>query len=629
MDAPLDVLRILAAGGITLLLPGLAWLAWPRRRGGDLGATLAEALCLSLSIHALIALGAFLLGARFSPAGLAGIALLFALLALAGALLGRRRSAEESRAEGVGPRRGRLVSTLALLAAGALLIAWRFYQVRTLVLPAWVDSIHHVLIVRLILERGGLPATFEPYLPAPFYYHFGFHVQAAIFAFWAGLAPERSVLILGQALNAAVALSIYRLGLALWQDSRRAALAALLVGFATQMPAYYATWGRYTLLAGLVLLPVGMATSLEIARQGSGRERQARLAALVAGLLLTHYFAALLLALFLAILAAQTAWQDGRRGAWLRGSRWAALAVAALAGVLLAGAWIGRTWVFAGGSLRVGAIPPSNEAVESLYFENYPSYVWRLLGPARNQALLGLALPGLALAIWRPERRALGMWALALGLMSLPWGLYLAPFRPDHAAIVLFLPAALLLADATITLVDRLAAGRLAWAGRVAAGAALAVLLAWGAWETRSIVNASTVLADRADLRAVQWIESHTAPQSRFFVNVTRWQYNMYRGVDGGWWITPLAGRETLLPPVLYALGEEAYVARVNSLAEQASQIRDCSPEFWELVRQAGLTHLYLHEGHGSLSTASLQDCPELEPIYAEEGVWVYEVVDW
>jgi cell shape-determining protein MreD len=36
------------------------------------------------------------------------------------------------------------------------------------------------------------------------------------------------------------------------------------------------------------------------------------------------------------------------------------------------------------------------------------------------------------------------LWSLALAALAMPWGVALRPFRPDHFAIVLFLPVALL-----------------------------------------------------------------------------------------------------------------------------------------------------------------------------------------
>ena len=137
--------------------------------------------------------------------------------------------------------------------------------------------------------------TLSPYLPGPFYYHYAFHTFAAQFAALSGLPPAQAVLILGQLLNAAVGLSVYHLAKTLSKDWRMAGLAALLVTFATKMPAYYLSWGRYTLLTGLVLLPLAMAASMRLL----AGERRYWLAVTFDGRTpLAHYFTAVLLALF-------------------------------------------------------------------------------------------------------------------------------------------------------------------------------------------------------------------------------------------------------------------------------------------------------------------------------------------
>jgi hypothetical protein len=56
-----------------------------------------------------------------------------------------------------------------ILAICGLILVWRMVQAQNLALPPWVDSVHHVLIVRAILEYGGLPETLEPYLPIAIY----------------------------------------------------------------------------------------------------------------------------------------------------------------------------------------------------------------------------------------------------------------------------------------------------------------------------------------------------------------------------------------------------------------------------------------------------------------------------
>jgi hypothetical protein len=194
--------------------------------------------------------------------------------------------------------------------------------------------------------------------------------------------------------------------------------------------------------------------------------------------------------------------------------------------------------------------------------------------------------------------------------------------------IVLFLPGSLLVVDFLFTAWERLQAGRFRWVGTVLAGAALISLLVWGLRETRFIINQTTVFTSQADLEAIEWVAANTQPEARFMTNVTHWQYNTYRGVDGGWWIMPLTGRETLLPPVLYVMGGREYVEGINNYAETTSQLKECSPEFWNLVKEAGVTHIYLVEGRGSLKAEGLEGCEGLSLVYEQGGVTIFEVVE-
>jgi hypothetical protein len=662
MSSPLEGLWTFIAGGMVLLLPGAAWLAWLPEERANLVEALADTFGISLALTGLVALAAFLLAWRFTSIGLIGLYLLAALLAALGfARQIVRRTAKRlpdeidpGVAQTAQPQEASntleatftsqpnawqrlwedpLASSGIVLAGFACLLVWRFIQVRQLVLPAWVDSLHHVLIVRLILETGGIPRSLEPYLPVPFYYHFAFHASAAAFTFWSRLAVPQAVLWFGQVLNAIVALSVYRLGMVLWNDWRRSALAGLIVGFISQMPAYYATWGRYTLLAGLALLPLGMAAAQEIALRGISRGRLARLGILTGGILLAHYFAAVLLALFLIILGLQTLLHDladrrilvgGRLGNW-KDSRALALAAAGLGGALLVSPWIYRVWAYAGSDLSVAPLL-SDAAVDAAYFPNYLGYLWRMLGPTRSYLILCLAPLGLLLAARRPETRPFTLWAVILGLFGLPWGLEVAPFRPDHVAIVLFIPVALLVADFFLFARERLRNGAFSRFGQAALAAAITGLLIWGLVETRDIVNPGTVIASPADLQALQWISVHTPPDALFLINVVYWQSGTYRGVDGGWWIPFLTGRQVLLPDVLYEWGSADYRNRVNTLAEKASTMKGCTSEFWDLVHSVGIQYIFLGSNPGSLRLADLESCAGLQVVYASQGATILQV---
>jgi hypothetical protein len=629
------------------LLPGLAWKGLFWEPGQEFFECLGEIIGVSISLIALGALLLFVLNWNVRNIGLAVLALIGLPLAARGLHiwgLEIRTSfglciGDSDRvlpilgstyAIGKNLKQMLFSATGVAITAGAFLsiLLWRFYQSRDLVFPAWVDSVHHTLIVRLFLENGGVPKTFEPYMPVPFYYHYAFHAVTAAFAFLSRAEPAQAVLWLGQVFNALVSVSIYRLVRAVWGDRRRAVLAALLAGFVTQMPAYYLTWGRYTLLTGMVVLPVAMANALDLVNRNISLSRLVTLTVLTGGLLLTHYFAAALLAIFLVILAFQALLGDIRtRTAW-RDSMTIRLLASAGTGVALALPWLFHTWSHSHRAIGLQIVPIGIQAVDQAYFPDYLNYLWRLLGPLRNQILLAPALVGLALAAARPRSRGLAVWIIAVCLLSQPWGVYLAPFRPDHAVIVLFLPMAVLIADLIFSLMDWKKTTRI---GMVKSGMLFGLcvaLLGWGAWGTRTIVNPGTILAGEADRRAIAWIDQNTPQDAKFFINVNHWQFGIYRGSDGGWWITTLTGRETLLPVALYPMGEPAYVQQVRQLAERAGQVKGCTPEFWGIIREEGFDYLYLTVGKGSLQPKSLAGCPGLVRVYEQDGIYIYQVIN-
>jgi hypothetical protein len=512
------------------------------------------------------------------------------------------------------------------------IVAWRLAQVGELPLPAWVDSVHHALIVRLIEEQGGLPRDFLPFFPAEFHYHFGFHAAAAVFGWWSGLEAGEAVLWLGQALNAAVSLSVYRLGYTLAGGDEGAQQelgggrrgfavglgAALLSGFMFQMPGYYATWGRYTLLAGLALLGPALAAVWELWREPGQWGAGVRLALLTAGMGLCHIFVVGLAGLFLALV--------GLAGGWRDRSKWKALAGWAGLGVGLALPWLLPAAVNFPMELGARLVLPAGEnqgALESLRYTIF------LLGPRHNHILLGMAGMGLVFALRDRGLRPLAAWGLALGLLALPWGVRLDPFRPDYFTIVLFFPAAILLAALVVdgaAAVGRLAGGR-GWVEAGALALALGLFLAWGLRETRRVINSATVLATHADVAALEWVRENTPAEARFFINSARWIGEVYRGVDGGYWLAPYTGRASLVPPALYSLAGREVIDQVEGWAERSAKLEGCGADFWALAREAGLTHVYLREGVGALQPVELAGCPRLRKVYEQEGVVIYEIL--
>jgi len=281
------ILGLLALTILCLLGCPLAALAWPK--SGDFGLTLAGAPGLGVAVVACSWLIAVYTGVAVWPVLVASV-----LVAAGWAIWQVRRGF---------PRVGWSLGLV--IVGGMAVLAWRIAQVQGLAFPAWVDSVHHALVVRVLLERGQVPRDLSPYLPGPFFYHFAFHTLAASLARAGGLSIPQAMLVMGQVLQAVIVLSVYRLGQTLWKDTLWAGTAAVLVTWVAQMPAHYTAWAKYPLATAMALMPLAMSLVLELSQDesrpgfaSSQRMGVAGLALVLVATISAHYFAALTLALF-------------------------------------------------------------------------------------------------------------------------------------------------------------------------------------------------------------------------------------------------------------------------------------------------------------------------------------------
>lgn len=608
-----EQILLAASAMLVFTLPGLLWILIFKNDGRDPVERLADMIGLSISSVAILGMIFFFLGWRFSGGF---ITVLYASMTIIALYLIIKRRAELKR-----------VHLLWLIATGLVLllvISFRFYQAKDLVFPAWVDSVHHVFITQKIIDYGGLPETLAPELDVPLFYHYGFHLIAALFSWISRLEPVQAVLWFGQVINALVVLGIYRLSKALWHRKLPAIFAALLVGLAFQMPAYYLTWGRYTLLTGLLVMLPAMAIAYELVMNGFSRERGLRLLVLTAGLALVHYLALFYFGLFLLSLAIERAvtWlrQPDAQERQLIFQRLWQMAVAAAGGIIVALAWLLRMLNAQSSQVNVQVVLPSAENLGSY------QYILYLLGPTHNYFLMGAAVLGLILIWWQKNTRGLALWTSLMVILSFPWGIRFGPFRPDHMAIVLFIPASLLLSYTWVTGCQWLQSHVHKYVGLAVLVGGAVGLLAWGAWQTRNVTNAVTILADQADWTALEWIDDNLPQDARFLTNTTIWQYQMYRGVDGGYWILPKTRRFAIALPGLYAYGSSEQRAQWENWMERAALVHACDDGFWSLVKDAQLSYVYLHSGKGTLQPAAMIDCPNVEAIFERNGVWIYQI---
>ena len=593
---------------VALCLPGLAWWLWLGDHEQDGGEALARIFAVSASFISLVALAFYTIRIAFTPMIIGVLLSLCIGLVLAGLIHSWKTAFSKTW----------LIALLVL----AIFVIWRLWQARELVFPNWVDSQHHVLIIRKIIENGGLPSTLEPYLPGPFYYHFAFHAVTAFFSVLSGLAPEQAVLILGQVLNACVGISVYALAKAVGRDWRVGLLAAFFVTFVTKMPGYYLTWGRYTLLMGVMILPVAMA-EVDVLRRGAAKwSRTIGLFLLTVGTLLSHYLAAFLLAVYFLIVGFDWVIESIKK----KKADWLAiltLAAPAFIGLLASIRWYIRVFRYSAAFVNTKVNLPEG----GLNFNpTQLDYLRYILGPEVAYSLLGLAVFGIIWALIKDKWRGFGAWSLSTFFFTLPIGIQIFSFRSDYYGLILFIPLAILCAGLLVWVFDFLT-DKVNIKKTYSIGMLVLMLafVGWGVWSNTDAVNEETILVNKSDLAAFDWLKDHTPVDAHFFVNTTAWGYGLYRGTDGGGWLLPTTGRWSLAPTIFYPFGaDEETSAKWTDWATRASKVESCEQDFWELVEEAELGYVYIRDGSGSLHSQNLLTCDRLRKLYDNEGVSIW-----
>jgi hypothetical protein len=614
----------------------------------DLVSGLALRLAIGLAFWPVLFLLTSSLGWRWSSAGARTLLAALVLAWIGTALASGRRTC---------PRAGRRdgwALPLALAAIFALIAGTRWWHVRALVLPPWVDSVHHTLVVRLLLARGALPETCAPFVPgAPFDYHWGWHASVA-FAAWIGgtssaLDVARLVLESGQLVNALVPVAVFLAGTALFRSRLAGAFAALLAGLVSWYPAYYAAWGRYTQLAGLVLLPAAVVL---LSRAVKVRSRGLLLlsALAVSGLFLVH----VRVFLFFLVSAPFFFLAGPARGL---GRRLGTSLAVGLVAAVFAAPWVVRL----ASSESAASLARAQTPAEREKWREYNEVPSGLLWSPHNRELFALATGGLTgiaglgdmplpgrlasacgtllivgLSVRRRRRlRPAAPWA-AIGLVALSSAtlaavlnvdaLGLPPLRiaPNSAAVIgLFLPASLAGAGWLAWLLRRILPLRRL---RAVASVVLVAAAAWAAWSMRDVVGDSTVLASARDLKALEWVRGHVPSDARFAIRSQLWIQGTWIGLDGGYWLPVLADRASTLPPALYPfLRDRREIEKIDAFQLLFSQTSSLDGPVGAALAERGVTHLFVGETPGVLSAEGVRLSPRARALYEDGPVAVFE----
>jgi hypothetical protein len=428
------------------------------------------------------------------------------------------------------------------------------------------------------------------------------------------------------------------------------------------MPAFYVNWGRYTQLAGqLILMALAVAWfELIEASRTTALRRQTPLIALAAlltsSLMLTHYivlmFAVVIIgAYFLAALF--------REGNWRGAARMTApAAIASVIALAFALPWIQNT--LTSGLVRntammaTGASGADRQAAASALTAITPLFI--------RPWLMALAIAGLLIGLARRHWQAVlfAVWALLMVLLVTPQTLGLPgagvveQFTAYLALYVPLLPlAGYALASAQDWLIGKTATLQtridLPKASAVIAGASIVAVCAFGLTWLPGVVNRSQQMLTAADEQAMQWIRDNTPADARFVVNAfPAYGGTLIAGTDAGWWVNQLTGRWTNLPPMTYGSerwARDDFYAITNGFVEslRGRPLADSAPvtvnlasaENVQRLQDAGITHVYVGANAtpgpdvaDHIDAAALRNSDAFRLIYDEAGVQIFELVE-
>jgi hypothetical protein len=404
----------------------------------------------------------------------------------------------------------------------------------------------------------------------------------------------------------------------------------------------YTNWGRYTQLAGQVILPAAVWFAWDAIERPGRRRGLLVLAMLVAGgLALTHYRVLIFYGFFALALFLVSPGRAGRREAFLR------LLVIGVGAGLLFLPWLLRN--FGGDNLQMFGVlttqaPAKAHPITWDYnaigdLETYLAPIW----------WFAMVL-GLGLGLWQRRRGVL--------LIAVWWFLLLFATNPDWLElpgagvisnfalfIFIYLPAGIfsgvLIAALTRSLErpEDLPKATRRWA--LALG--LLVMLGLGIWGVGERLGDLDVdhhaLVTRPDVRAAAWIRENPLPGDRFLVNsFPTYADSSIVGSDAGWWLPLLAGRQTTVPPLNYSSERGPtpdYEQRVNELSRQVREAGPADEEVVARLQGEGVTHVYIGQRQGqvnntgpaALDPRELVDSPHYRLLYHQDRVWIFELV--
>jgi hypothetical protein len=158
----------------------------------------------------------------------------------------------------------------------------------------------------------------------------------------------------------------------------------------------------------------------------------------------------------------------------------------------------------------------------------------------------------------------------------------------------------------------------------------LVVLLLLGSYGVRrdlKIIALDNGFVRAGDVLAMTWVKQKIPQDALFYIATNFWTPTVAHGLEGGYYLPLLAGRQTIMPLQNYASdGTADYINEVNQRLRDLNAAAD-APALAQTMRAYGITHVYLGERPTPVNPQTFLDDPaDFELLYDADHVLIFAV---
>ncbi|GEM_PF-5578689 len=527
-----------------------------------------------------------------------------------------------------GPReKGATLVQFAYLIVFLLIFFAYLWPARHFVAGMGSDSMHHTLIVQMIVQNGRLPDNYLPLFDiVTFRYHFGYHLAGAIASMLSGVSPRLIVLLSGPLLVASASLSAGLLTETLTKNRIAGLVASALVGMGMIFPGYMITWGRFPQLAALTCLAITLLVvyRITVTNKTVNVGSIILISVLAVSIGLTNYktlfFGLPVLVLFFCVKAfSPNNWSKEIKrvladGIWI-----------AVISTVLCLPWIMHLFSHIPGTVLLS---------QGKAGDNYYSLIRmgeEVLGFQTTLPLLVVSLFGAVLGLLVKNRNIILMvvWILVAFILSNPHllGNYLDPIS---TLISMYLPISVLIVFPLVYIAER------DWkCTRILNGVMVAAFLGmavFGIGCMQKFIQIERTFPKLEDVQAAEWIKENIPDTALFMINTYNFDYSPKAiiGLDGGYWIPVLAAKKTIVPPINTSIEYQPMGKDILSSTLELHSLKGqlTTTDAIDLLKKNGVTHIYSGESGGPINVDALLGCAAYQLIYHRDNVFIFKLIE-